>query len=272
MTAALFRLDGIGFAYPTHGPVLADLDFALEPGERVALVGGNGVGKTTLLRIMVGLARPAAGTVFAFGAERSREADYREVRRRAGFLFQDPDDQLFCPTVLEDVCFGPLNLGLSPREARDIAERTLDALGLSAFAPRVTHRLSGGEKRLVSLAAVLAMEPEVLLLDEPTNALDDEATERLLGHLKRLPQAMVLATHDRAAIAALATRAVLLKDRRLMPAAIHAHPHTHVHVHPHVHPLTADEPDPMGHGSHDHGSHEHDVVHAHAHSAARTQS
>lgn len=215
MNAPLFRLSGIHFSYGTGDPVLAGADFELRPGERVALTGANGAGKTTLLHLMVGLQRPGAGTVEAFGRPRVREADFREVRARAGLLFQDADDQLFCPTVAEDVAFGPLNLGKSPAEARAIVGRTLAGLGLDGFETRITHKLSGGQRRLVSLAAVLAMEPDALLLDEPTNALDPDTAERLTGILLGLPQAMVAISHDRDFLDRLATRRVRLERGRL---------------------------------------------------------
>ena len=244
MSAPLYALENVRFARTDGRIVLAGIDFALRPGERVALIGGNGAGKTTLLHLMVGLHRPSAGTIVAFGRERSVEADFHEVRRRAGLLFQDSDDQLFCPSVLDDVAFGPLNLGYSRAEAHEIADKTLQSLGLAGFARRITHKLSGGEKRLVSLATVLAMQPDVLLLDEPTSGLDAAAHEGLIAHLQALPQAMVIVSHDRALITALATRVVILRDGRLHAARLHAHPHTHVHTHPHLHPsaAAADEP------------------------------
>jgi cobalt/nickel transport system ATP-binding protein len=216
----LFRLQGVHFSFGDGREVLAGVDFSLDAGERVAVLGANGAGKTTLLQIMVGLLRPDAGEVVAFGRTRRSEDDFHQVRARAGLLFQDPDDQLFCPTVAEDVAFGPLNLGRSRAQAAATVERTLAALGLSGLADRITHRLSGGEKRLVSLAAVLAMEPEVLLLDEPTNALDEAAAARLTGILKALPQAMIIVSHDRAFRASLASRAVTLQGGRIEPASV----------------------------------------------------
>lgn len=178
---------------------------------------------------------PSAGTITAFGALRQREADFPDVRARAGLLFQDPDDQLFCPTVIEDVAFGPLNLGKSRREALQIAEAALAALGLEGFGGRITHKLSGGEKRLITLAAVLAMQPDALLLDEPTNGLDAAADQRLVEHLLSLPQAMLLVSHDDRLIARLANRAVVLQGGRLHAACLHSHPH--IHEHPHVHSI-----------------------------------
>jgi cobalt/nickel transport system ATP-binding protein len=194
--ALLFELTGIRFAYPGRPPILTHLNLALGEGERIALTGPNGVGKSTLLHLMVGLVKPQAGTVVAFGAPRRQEKDFHEVRQRAGLVFQDSDDQLFCPTVAEDIAFGPLNLGKSREEVVDLVDRTLDRLDLTHLRDRVTHKLSGGEKRLVSLATVLAMEPSVLLLDEPSNALDEATQARLVDVLNALPQALVVISHD----------------------------------------------------------------------------
>ncbi|MEI8395595.1 MAG: ABC transporter ATP-binding protein [Rhodospirillaceae bacterium] len=212
MTEVLFRLTGICFSYGNEPPVLSNAAFELKRGERVALVGSNGAGKTTLLHLMVGLLRPQAGTIEAFGAVRRSERDFHEVRVRAGLLFQNAEDQLFCPTVAEDVAFGPLNLGKSRAEAEEIARKSLAALGLDGLATRVTHKLSGGQRRLVSLAAVLAMEPEVLLLDEATTALDRLATERLIEILLGLPQALVVISHDENFLRRLTQRQVYLEN------------------------------------------------------------
>ena len=219
MNAALVGLSGVNFAYAANRPVLRGASFALQAGERVALTGSNGAGKTTLLHLMVGLAKPQAGTIEAFGRVRTAESDFLEVRRRAGLLFQDADDQLFCPTVADDIAFGPLNLGKSRADAREVTRHTLDRLGLHGFEDRITYKLSGGEKRLVALAAVLAMEPEVLLLDEPTTALDAETEERLTVILNGLPQAMVVVSHDRAFLARVATRWVKLENGALLDAS-----------------------------------------------------
>lgn len=214
---ALIDLSGIHFAYPHRPPVLLGADLRLEPGERLSITGHNGAGKSTLLHIIVGLLMPQSGRVVAFGAERRAEADFHEVRRRAGFVFQDPDDQLFCPTVAEDIAFGPLNLGASRAEALAIVDATLARMGLTHLRDRITHKLSGGEKRLVTLATVLAMEPDVLLLDEPTNALDRENKERLMELLLGLPQAMVIVSHNTHFRERLATRSLTMSDGRLHP-------------------------------------------------------
>lgn len=215
---ALIALSDIRFAYPGHAPVLDGVSLRLMPGQRLSLTGPNGAGKSTLLRIALGLQRPDAGTVTAFGMPRRDEADFHEVRRRIGLVFQDPDDQLFCPTVAEDVAFGPLNLGRSRDEALAIVDRVLGDLNLAHLRDRITHKLSGGEKRLVTLATVLAMEPEALLLDEPTNALDPKNEGRLLEILRALPQAILLVSHSAAFRAALAPDALDLRDGVLVPA------------------------------------------------------
>lgn len=219
---ALIETRGLFYRYPRRGVVLDKVDFTLYPGERVALTGPNGAGKTTLLHLLVGLKKAKGGEIHAFGQMRTEEKHFVEVRARAGFLFQDPDDQLFCPTVLEDVAFGPLNLGKSRDEALQIARETLASLGMDGFEERVTHQLSGGEKRMITLACVLAMNPDVLLLDEPSNALDVDARQRLLDTLKSLPHAMIIISHDDDFLTELETRRVRLVDAKLVEQSIPA--------------------------------------------------
>jgi cobalt/nickel transport system ATP-binding protein len=217
--APLIELDGLHFGYHGHAPVLRGASLTLHTGERLAISGHNGAGKSTLLRMIVGLLKPSRGMVRAFGRECREEADFHDVRRRAGFVFQDPDDQLFCPTVAEDVAFGPLNLGKSRAEASRIVDEVLEQLDLTFLRDRITYKLSGGEKRLVSLATVLAMEPDVLLLDEPTNALDEKNEARLIEILLGLPQAMIIVSHDADFRARLATRALRLEHGGLVARA-----------------------------------------------------
>ncbi len=218
MSDCLVRLDGVSFSYGPDRPVLEACDLQVAPRERVGLVGATGSGKTTLLALIVGLLRPTAGRVEVFGKTRTREADFQEIRGRAGLLFQDTDDQLFCPTVAEDVAFGPLNLGVPRDEVRRVVSRVLESLSLSGYENRITYRLSGGEKRLVALATVLAMQPELLLLDEPTSGLDEPSVERVAGVLAGLPQAMLIASHDRRFLRCLGSRAIALAGGRLNPA------------------------------------------------------
>lgn len=210
----LIRVEQLSYRYPGR-TILDQADLVLNSGERISLEGANGAGKTTFFNLLVGLNKPKSGRIIAFGKARESENDFLEVRAKAGLLFQDPDDQLFCPTVLEDVAFGPLNLGKSQAEAERIAIETLDRLGMNGFGSRVTYQLSGGEKRMITLASVLAMEPEVLLLDEPSNALDDKARERLIDTLLTLPQAMIIISHDAALLSELATRRTRLENRKI---------------------------------------------------------
>jgi cobalt/nickel transport system ATP-binding protein len=232
MTEPLIRITGLAAGYDRQ--VLNHVDLELHAGERLALLGDNGAGKSTLLHALVGLIPVTGGSIEAFGQSRRREDDFRDMRRRAGLVFQDPDDQLFCPTVLEDVAFGPLNMGQSMAEARATALATLEQLGLAAFSSRITHRLSGGEKRLISIAAVLAMQPDVLLLDEPTAGLDEGAYERLCALLLGLPQAMIIVAHEARFISRLASRAILIKDGRSYAGTVHEHElslrQAHLHV------------------------------------------
>ncbi|WP_454915909.1 energy-coupling factor ABC transporter ATP-binding protein [Xanthobacter sediminis] len=214
--------------------VLTGIDLTLQPGERLALIGPNGAGKTTLLRSIVGLERIGGGSIRLFGETCTSERHFRKFRPRIGFLFQDSDDQLFCPTVIEDVSFGPLNIGCTPAEARTRSVAALECLGIGHLAERISHRLSGGEKRLVCLAGLLAMQPDVLMLDEPTNGVDAENGSRLRQALRDFRGAMLLVSHDAEFVADLATRALVVRQGRLMAAEIHLH--THVHRHHHVHP------------------------------------
>jgi cobalt/nickel transport system ATP-binding protein len=230
--APIIELKGVTFGYPGGPPVLRDLDFALSPGQRVGIMAPNGSGKTTLFHLIMGLVKPLAGRISIFGKALREEKDFADVRRRIGLLFQDPDDQLFSPTVLEDVAFGPLNLGKTKTEAAAIARRTLAFLGLNGFEDRITFKLSGGEKRLVSLATVLAMEPEVLLLDEPENGLDTRTRARLMEILLGLDIAYILISHEVEFLAA-ATEIIYTMDA----GRIHADRELHIHEHVHAHPL-----------------------------------
>jgi cobalt/nickel transport system ATP-binding protein len=237
--APIIELKGVTFGYTGGPPVLRDLDFTLRRGERIGIMAPNGSGKTTLFHLIMGLVKPLAGQVTIFGKTLREERDFIEVRRRIGLLFQDPDDQLFSPTVLEDVAFGPLNLGKTRAEAAAVARRTLASLGLNGFEDRITFKLSGGEKRLVSLATVLAMEPEALLLDEPENGLDTRTRVRLMEILRGLDIAYILISHELEFLAA-ATDIIYTLDAGRIQVDKELHIHEHVHAHslgarPHKH-------------------------------------
>lgn len=239
MSPVILNLNKICFGYPGGPPILDDLDFHLHAGDRIGLVAPNGSGKTTLFHIVMGLLKPLSGTVEAFGGIRQAESDFIEVRRRIGLLFQDADDQLFSPTVLEDVAFGPLNLGKSRDEALALARKTLDFLGLNDFEDRVTYKLSGGEKRLVSLATVLAMEPEVLLLDEPSTGLDATTKDKLVDILNTLELSFVLISHEFDFLSQTARHIYTMQDGRIrFDQKLHIHTHQHAHLmgkQPHQH-------------------------------------
>lgn len=205
-------IDGRGLALARGGRMLVDgLDLRLAAGERLFVLGPTGAGKTTLLHALLGFVPFAAGSLAIFGQARSRERDFVPLRGPLGLLFQDAGDQLFGPTVAEDVAFGPLNLGASAAEAAAIAKAQLDRLGIAHLAQRPVQALSGGEQRLAALAGVLAMRPRVLLLDEPTTGLDAAATDRLLGALADTGLAMIVASHDPVCIDALASRRITLQ-------------------------------------------------------------
>ena len=237
--APLIALQGVTFNYPGRPAILKDLDFELFQGDRVGLVAPNGSGKTTLFHIIMGLLKPCAGEVRIFGRTVRREQEFIAVRQRIGMLFQDADDQLFSPTVLEDVAFGPLNLGKSRDEAETIARHTLAKLGLEGFEERITFRLSGGEKRMVSLATILAMEPEVLLLDEPTTGLDDQTRHTLTHLIGAFDLTYVLISHNARFLSATTDKTYFMEDGRiLLDEEVHFHEHVHAHRHgqvPHQH-------------------------------------
>ena len=210
-------------------PILHQLSFAVQD-KRVGIIGPNGCGKTTLLHLMVGLLIPDKGEVLFHGKPIATKDDLRALRKDVGFLFQNSDDQLFSPTVIEDVAFGPLNLGFSPAEAKEIAVKTLENLGLTGFEDRITHRLSGGEKKLVALATILAMKPRMLLLDEPTNNLDPKTRSHLIEILQGLDLYQIIISHDWDFLSH--TTSILYK---IDHGHIHRCEDDHVHVHRHVH-------------------------------------
>ncbi|MCD6305554.1 MAG: ABC transporter ATP-binding protein [Deltaproteobacteria bacterium] len=230
--SSIIELEHICFGYDAGPPVLDDLSFLLGEGEKAGLIGYNGSGKTTLLHVIMGLLTPSRGTIRVLGKKIETKKDFLEVRRTIGLVFQNADDQLFSPTVLEDVAFGPLNLGKSPKEARTMAMETLERLNLEGFENRITHRLSGGEKKLVSLATVLVMQPKALLLDEPTTGLDEDARTRITSLLNDLDISMVIVSHEYDFLAGTVQRVYSMKDGRIQFDGEAEILHVHVHRHP----------------------------------------
>jgi cobalt/nickel transport system ATP-binding protein len=230
----------IRFSYPSGRPVFSGADFQLKTREKVGLIGPNGSGKSTLLHIIMGLLRPLSGTVSLFGHPVRTEAEFRQSRSRIGLLFQNADDQLFSPTVLEDVAFGLLNMGVKPAEARLKSMEMLEKLDLLGFEDRVTHRLSGGEKKLVALATVLVMEPEVLLLDEPTTGLDEKTNRRIIEILNDFDMGVVIVSHEYDFLARTTRNIYCMKEGKIIYNGASSSLHSHYHIHeggvvPHAH-------------------------------------
>lgn len=216
MKEPIIRLKNVSFSYDKK-VVLKDITLEAYERDRIGLIGPNGSGKTTLLYIIMGLIKPQSGTVEIFGKIRNREKDFLEVRQKIGLLFQDSDSQLFCPTVKEDIAFGPLNLGKNKEEAMKIVRETCDILGLKGLEERVTYKLSGGEKKLVSLATVIAMKPICFLLDEPSAGLDEDTVHRVLDYLKNHANTYIVVSHDRKFLESATEKIYLLKKGQLTP-------------------------------------------------------
>lgn len=204
------KLNGVNYHYPDGPDALEDICIDLKEGEKVSLVGPNGAGKSTLLHLMAGLQYPTKGKVVVSGIELSKKTAV-DVRRKVGFLFQDPDDQIFMPTVWEDIAFGPINMGLPEAEVRERVRLAMERAGIHGFDDRVPHRLSIGEKKRVAFAGLLAMSPPTLLLDEPTANLDPQGRRDLVNILRSVPQGFILATHDLTVAFELTQRVIVLK-------------------------------------------------------------
>lgn len=210
----LIEVVNLRFRYEDGTAALDGVNFRLFASETVALLGPNGSGKTTFLLHLNGLLQ-GEGEVRVCGLKVEKK-NLAAIRRRVGLLFQDPDEQLFMPSVLEDVAFGPLSAGVPPEEALRRARQALAQVGMAEACDRAPYHLSAGEKRRVALAGVLVAEPEVLILDEPTTYLDPPGQRDLVALLRRLPQAKIIATHDANLARALATRAVFFKRGRIV--------------------------------------------------------
>ena len=207
--------DCVSFSYRPGREVLKRVSFSVASGEQVALIGANGAGKSTLLKILVGLLAPDSGRAAVCGLPVEKK-NFAAVRRKAGYVFQDPECQLFLANVREDVAFGPRNEGLDDGEVRRRTEEALAAVGIESLANEHVYRLSGGQKRLASIATVLAQRPEVLLLDEPTLALDPRNRRMVIRALGDLPCAKLVATHDLDFVLDACTRVLVAADGRIV--------------------------------------------------------
>ncbi|HEY2595851.1 MAG TPA: ABC transporter ATP-binding protein [Chloroflexota bacterium] len=256
-----FSLRGVSYIYAGRQPALDGLDLDIAFGERIALLGANGSGKSTLLKMLDGVIAPSRGSLRALGRDVAAVADGQDAfsfHREVGLVFQDPDIQLFSATVLDDVAFGPLQLGLDQHEVKARCDAALDQMDIAHLADRAPFELSGGEKKRAAIASVLSLGPRVLLLDEPTAALDPRSKWVLVNLIRRLgdDHTIVTATHDLDIVPLIANRAVVLGETRRVLASgtpeeilanrdllieanlIHEHLHGHggaLHAHEHAH-------------------------------------
>ncbi len=197
---------GLSFSYPDRRPVLREVNLSIRPGERVGIIGPNGAGKTTFFMLACGVLKPTAGEIRLFGKKVKPGEFYPEV----GMVFQNQNDQLFCPSVWDDVAFGPRNLGLPVDEVKARVQEAFAVTGIGDLAGRPPHHLSGGEKRLVAIAGVLAMRPKLVIYDEPTSNLDIRYRRRLINFLQNSRETLVIASHDLEFILEVCSRVVLL--------------------------------------------------------------
>jgi cobalt/nickel transport system ATP-binding protein len=273
MVTSVFELKGASYRYPDGRTGIAYASLAVAEGESLVILGANASGKTTLLQLLGGLIFPGSGEVRAFGEPLTEAALERpglnaRFRQRVGILFQDADAMLFNPTVYDEIAFGPLQLDLSPDEVRRRVDDMIALFGLAAIADQPPHRLSGGERRKVALAAILAVSPEALLLDEPTSGLDPRSQRwfvELVQELRSTGKTLVTTTHDLHVADEIADRIIVLSEDHTIAAegprdailtdlelllsvnlvhehthlhdgVIHLHPHTHLHLHDHHEP------------------------------------
>ena len=213
--ARWIELTHLHYAYPDGFEALRGIDLVIGRGEKVALVGPNGAGKSTLMLHLNGIHAPSHGSVRVGGMEVGRDTLPR-IRAEVGLVFQDPDDQLFSPTVRDDVAFGPLHMGLSDDEIHDRVERALAAVGMSGFERRLPHRLSLGQRKRVAMATVLSMDPSVMVFDEPSAGLDPRGRRELIGVLRALEQTTIVATHDMRLVAEVIPRTVVMDEGRVV--------------------------------------------------------
>jgi len=263
----LFKIQNISYCYQVDKPAIQDLSLEIAAGERLVLLGPNGCGKSTLQKILAGLIFPAQGEFWAYGTQitkkKMQDKNFAAAyRRKVGFVFQNSDVQLFCPSVLDEVMFGPLAMGLPYDKAKAQAKEILECVGITSLMNRLPHHLSGGEKKKVAIAAVLVVNPEVLILDEPTNGLDPKTQRWMRGMLQQLNKCgktIIIATHQLDLVPDMADRVVVMGDAHTImaddkPAIIltnqslllaaniidqdqHVHFHNqqeHMHVHHHI--------------------------------------
>jgi len=209
MSERAISITNLSYTYPDGTPGLRGISLDIVRGESVGVIGPNGAGKTTLLLHLNGIFMSKNGNVEVLGKGMKKE-NIKGIRRSVGLVFQDPDDQLFMPTVFDDVAFGPINMGYAEAEVRESVTRALDGVGMTGYEQRSPHHLSIGEKKRIAIATALAMNPEILVIDEPTANLDPGSKWSLIGLLKRLPMTKIVASHDLELVQALCPRTIIL--------------------------------------------------------------
>lgn len=209
----MIEYKNVSFSYEKNAQVLKNITFTIKEGESVGLIGANGAGKSTIMKTLLGLL-PCEGEILVGGVKVEKK-NLPAIRRRLGFVLQDSDNQMFMPTVYEDMMFGPRNYGLSAEEAEKKVDEILKMLNLTELKNRYNHKISGGEKRMAAIATVLAMEPEYLLMDEPTTALDPYNRRTVINTINKLPQAKLIASHDLDMILDTCERVVLISKGQI---------------------------------------------------------
>jgi len=210
----MLKLDNVTVVYPDKTKAIDNITLTVNTGENIAVIGENGAGKTTLLLAIVGILELSTGTIEIDGIQLGKKT-VNEIRKIIGLVFQNPDDQLFMPLIYDDVAFGCRNFGMTDDEVTSRVDKTLEQLNISHLRNRSSLRLSGGEKRLSAIAAVLAMEPSILMFDEPTAFLDPKAKRALIEALKKLNHTKIIATHDINFAAKICSRVIILKNGRI---------------------------------------------------------
>ncbi|MGB9597026.1 MAG: energy-coupling factor ABC transporter ATP-binding protein [Candidatus Poribacteria bacterium] len=212
----VIRVENLSYRYPDGKDALINVSFKVKRGESVALMGPNGAGKTTLFLTLNGLLEANSGNVFIFDNKINGKKSIRNVRNRIGIVFQNPDDQLFCPTVFDDVAFGPLNYDLPTDEIKKRVKEALEAVDMSGFEHRLSHHLSFGEKKRVSIATILSMRPEIILLDEPSSNLDPRSRRKMIETIRNLDATKIIATHDLKMALELCGRGIIMDEGKIV--------------------------------------------------------
>lgn len=220
MTRTIIQTENMCFTYPDGTSALHNINIAIEEGERVAIVGSNGAGKSTLFAHFNGINQPTSGLIKIDGKPAVYEKkELLQIRQKVGIVFQNPDDQLFAPTVVEDVAFGPMNLGLSEEEVDERVEEALEMVGMSGLEKKAPHHLSGGQKKRVAIAGILAMRPEIMVLDEPTTGLDPKGVEQIMEILYKLSHedmSIIIASHDVEMVTQFADKIFVLHEGQII--------------------------------------------------------